>query len=381
MPSLQKRNGFYSAVFAKRIDGKLRKRVFALKTKNKKVAEKKLYEYSQLYDAGEFDPFNETLPNLRAESKSVQKEVRLDKVSKIFLESRTQSNDVTKNDYRRHLKMLRDQMGETFPVTKLEQKDIHNFCFKSHLRPHTQKSYLTHIRQFCKWLRDEGYQSTDISAKVKPPKTTDNIHDKTITHEQLMQIHHEFRKDLIEKKRTRQITQPYQMQTWFRPATSMAFHQGLRVREIVELRWTDIDFKGDKILVRESKNKYGREVPLLPEMKDILLAWHRKNGRPKSGLVFPSTKPGMTEVKMSKENISRIFKRYCRAAKLPESVNFHGLRHSCGTRLHNLGMDVVDIGKFLGNGRGATEKYVHSSFSTLQKKLNEKIPHNRLNNI
>jgi len=372
MPSLIKRNKHYSIVFAKRKDGKLIKRTFALNTKVKKNAEKKFLEYSHLFEMGEFDPFNQPLPNPRADLKSVQKEVRLDKVAELFIKSRTNCGDVSKNNYRRHLKMLKDQVGETFPVTQLTEEDIDSYCFKPHLSPYTQKSYLTHIRQFCKWLRDEGLLSTDISAKLKPPKPPENIYTKIINETQFKRVLHEFRKELLAKKRSRQVTKPHQMQTWFRPVAHMAFYQGLRAGEMVRLQWADINFEGNNFVVRTTKIRKGRIVPFYPETRAILLAWHRFSGKPKSGLVFPSVKSTKTtQLPMCPRSTSRTIKHYLRAAELPESVNLHGLRHSRGTILHDSGYSFDNLGKFLGNGPGATEKYIHSVQANRQISFNE----------
>jgi len=64
MATLQKRKRIYYIVFSKRINGKLYQKKFTLKTKNKKVAERKKVEFEELYSNGEIDPFSGWTPKM-----------------------------------------------------------------------------------------------------------------------------------------------------------------------------------------------------------------------------------------------------------------------------------------------------------------------------
>ena len=58
-----------------------------------------------------------------------------------------------------------------------------------------------------------------------------------------------------------------------RTATLIMWRSGLRIGETLELQWRDIDVVGGTLLVRESKTKTGRTVPLHPELVQLFANW------------------------------------------------------------------------------------------------------------
>ncbi|MDI6400716.1 tyrosine-type recombinase/integrase [Balneolaceae bacterium ANBcel3] len=75
---------------------------------------------------------------------------------------------------------------------------------------------------------------------------------------------------------------------------------------------------------------------------------------------------------MSEARVSKVFNEYKKLVScLPKDLCMHGVRHSCGTELHRLGMDIMDIGKFLGNSLEVTKIYVQTNEIDLQKKLKD----------
>jgi integrase len=49
---------------------------------------------------------------------------------------------------------------------------------------------------------------------------------------------------------------------WLRPLAIFAIHTGLRLGELLNLRWSDIDFGSGSLHVREAKSGVGRRLPL-----------------------------------------------------------------------------------------------------------------------
>jgi len=158
MAGLKKRRNTYYIRFFKKINGKRKQKALSLGTKIKREAQKLLIEYEERFERGEIDPFNGWTPKKEAKKKRQQlrgKYVPLHKAADQFIEQRSQANQTTKDNYRRHLNMLEGQLGRTMPVTEILEKDIREFCFRSDLAPATQASYLRHLKVFFRWMHEK----------------------------------------------------------------------------------------------------------------------------------------------------------------------------------------------------------------------------------
>jgi site-specific recombinase XerD len=377
MASLQQRGNIYYIVFSKRIDGKLYQKKFSLGTSDLKEAKSKKYDFEKQYELGRIDPFNGWTPK-QEQHRSIQERknssyVTLSDLAKLFVEERSQANTVTKKNYKRHLDMMAKQVGKTMPVKMITEKDIRKFCFRSTLRTATQASYLRHLKVFFRWLKENNHVDQDVTAQIKPPKINDRISGKIISEKELERIFTAYRQDILKKRKLRQIVTEAQSRSWFRPVVMTAFYGGLRRKEIVNLEWGQINFDQKYITVTESKSGKERTIPIRSKLFQILKAWHRKEGQPTSGLVFPSKKAYTENTKMSKSNITKVFKKYALKAQLSKSVNFHGLRHSCATELLKMGLDINEVSKILGHSSlEITKVYEHLTAGDLKDKL-EKI--------
>ena len=58
-----------------------------------------------------------------------------------------------------------------------------------------------------------------------------------------------------------------------RTASLIMWRTGLRIAEVLDLEWRDIDTVGATLLVRESKTDRGRTVPLHPELTQMFSNW------------------------------------------------------------------------------------------------------------
>jgi len=371
--TFKRKDGIYSITFTRTVDGKKEKKRFSLGTKIKKNAERLSVDYARRYEERKIDPFSGWSPKNDIGLKQASApNPSLHAMAEKFVSDRSQANDVTSGNYRRHLKMLQDQVGETMPVTLITEKDIRDFCFKSGIKPATQKSYLRHLKVFFKWLADNEYVDVNVTVKIKPPRTKTNISEKVINEEQLKLIFKAYRDKMKSHKKKKHVTTRAQQRLWFRPLFTVVFFQGLRAREIVNLRWEHMNMKTKFMTVVNTKTKSDRTIPIREKAHQILRAWHKLNGYPSSGLVFPSPKSTFMEIKMSEAHVSKVFNEYKKLVPgLPKDLCMHGVRHSCGTELHRLGMDIMDIGKFLGNSLEVTKIYIHTNEIDLQKKLKD----------
>ncbi len=135
----------------------------------------------------------------------------------------------------------------------------------------------------------------------------------------------------------------------------LAALSGLRLGELLALRWRDVDYQSQSILVRRNlvrgveKDTKGRRMRSVPLADPVSMALARMQGAD-DGLVFDGV--GATTVTA----------RYKAAQKKAQlrALRFHDLRHTFGTTLARNGADVLSIKTWLGHSSTATtEVYLH----------------------
>lgn len=123
---------------------------------------------------------------------------------------------------------------------------------------------------------------------------------------------------------------------------------GLRIGELLDLRWRDVDIAGGRITVRASKTDAGvRQIDMLPALRDEVLALKANARRTDAGdLVFGTSRA-------NQQNASNIRTRVLAPAvdlanqrleeagevPLPERLTPHKLRHTFASLLVALGVD------------------------------------------
>ncbi len=157
----------------------------------------------------------------------------------------------------------------------------------------------------------------------------------------------------------------------FRELCTMALLTGLRLGELLALRWKDIDFTTKVILIQNSegfttKSKRSRVVPMCEELC-CLLRGRKENIRCESETVFHDKK-GMP---LKEGTASQKFKRYVRRAGLNDKLHFHSLRHSFASGLVTSGATLYAVQKLLGHSTSkTTEIYSHLLPQQLHKEVN-----------
>jgi type 1 fimbriae regulatory protein FimB/type 1 fimbriae regulatory protein FimE len=124
----------------------------------------------------------------------------------------------------------------------------------------------------------------------------------------------------------------------------LAFRHGLRASELVALEWTQVDFTGGVLHVRRRKNGSPATHPLTGrELRDLRRLKRESEGSP---YVFVSERGAP----FSTEGFARLLQRAAKAAKLTTlRVHPHMLRHACGYKLANDGVDTRSLQGYLGH--------------------------------
>src|SRR5262249_9689809 len=124
----------------------------------------------------------------------------------------------------------------------------------------------------------------------------------------------------------------------------VAYRHGLRVSELVDLRWDQIDFNHGNLAVRRVKQGSPSTHPIRGDEMRALRRLQREQD-PKSPFVFTSERGSP----FTTAGFARMIERAGEAAKLAFKAHPHMLRHSCGYKLANDGIDTRAIQDWLGH--------------------------------
>ncbi|MGE5444851.1 MAG: tyrosine-type recombinase/integrase, partial [Ignavibacteriales bacterium] len=152
---------------------------------------------------------------------------------------------------------------------------------------------------------------------------------------------------------------------WLKPMLIVLRNTGLRVHELLGLRWADIDFDRQCVTARSNKTSNYRVIPMTQELYQILF-WLRGNYvNPKSLAVSPRQASQMDYVFCNVDGsklmeIRHSFQKACRKAGIKASP--HTLRHNFASYLIMNGVDLPSVKELLGHTQISTTMiYSHLS--------------------
>src|SRR3989338_3806881 len=130
------------------------------------------------------------------------------------------------------------------------------------------------------------------------------------------------------------------------------YYSGMRLSEIVNLHWNDIDIKREVIHLKNAKGNKERVVFLHSCLKNRITEFILK----KEGFVFESN----FGKKYHKRTIEVIVRTAAQKAGIRKFVTPHTLRHSFATHLLEGGADIRSIQQLLGHANlQTTQIYTH----------------------
>ena len=150
-----------------------------------------------------------------------------------------------------------------------------------------------------------------------------------------------------------------------------AFYTGMRLGELLNMKWSWIDFSQSIITIKNSsefnsKNKRERIIPIHPKVK-IILQTRFPIGKQHNNLVYSK----YAQVKLNEDFVSKQFKKAVRAANLNDKIHFHSLRHSFASALVQRGVSLYAVKELLGHENiKTTQIYSHLQKENLMAVVN-----------
>lgn len=184
------------------------------------------------------------------------------------------------------------------------------------LSENTIATYLHRLRIIFNYFKEKGYiKEIPVQKKEVKPKEIRTISDKEIE-EILTRLKTTDKKHLVKIKE-----EQYR-------AIVLLLMTGLRISELVDLRFEDIDFREDLIKVRNEKKGRIDYLPLYSELKQFIL----NNWKIRYGKLFSYK---------SKDSM-KFFRRFLEKENI-EGYSFHTLRKTFISKLINSGLSVYDV--------------------------------------
>ena len=162
---------------------------------------------------------------------------------------------------------------------------------------------------------------------------------------------------------------PYQ---YLRDIFTVGFYTGLRLGELINMKWNWVDLFQNQITVKcsnnfQTKSKKERNVPMSEKVKAILINRFNLAVHQPGEVVFYRIKGR----KLHQETISKQFKQAVRKSNLNEKIHFHTLRHSFASLLVQRGVSLYVVKELLGHEDIATTQiYSHLQQQNLKDAVN-----------
>ena len=149
---------------------------------------------------------------------------------------------------------------------------------------------------------------------------------------------------------------------------ALLYSCGLRVSELINLKWKNIDRSRMIINIIQAKGKKDRQVMLSPQLLPLMEKyWHEYKSK-----VYILN--GQFELQYSDRSVGEVVKQLAAKAGLVKRVYTHLLRHCTFTHMVEAGTDINLIQRLAGhNNVKTTNIYLHTShnlISTINSPLN-----------
>lgn len=343
----------------------------SLETHADPIAAGRFIERAQAYDLGQYDPWGHTT-----------RSVTFGEAMDAFLAADPRLRESTRSERRQTLTHLAETLpgGKTLALSAVTTADLRAFLYRDATDKHgvktgrtlaasTRAGYYSRLRTFFRWcvktklLRDDP-SADDLERppveRTVPAHLTPGDVDRIV---EAYRVHAEENRGRWEDGAL----------AWFEPVVLFAVNTGLRLGEIVALRWADVVLPASghgRIYVRnyrradgtERKTKTGgeRTVPVTAECRDVLETLYGARTAAERAddtlTVFRGPRGGA----LDPGHLSRTFRRYRRLAKLPEGIHFHSLRHTAASWLVSRGVSLRLVQDVLGHSSiRSTEIYSH----------------------
>jgi site-specific recombinase XerD len=275
----------------------------------------------------------------------------------------------------------------------LQLEDLRNFFFQiGQGRDHIAKNQNSTIgrkiastKSFFLYLLKKNYIKSNPASRLSSPKIAKNL--PAILNIDQAGKYIETAYNLWQEDQTNYILYRNYL------IVEVLYSSGLRVSELVNLKWPDIDFDNQLITVRQGKGRKDRVIPIgkkALKALDFYKSAEVCKSAESADKGFANTNNTLTNTDnilnntniftntkgrpINPRQVSDIVHKLSLTANLPD-IHPHSLRHSVATHLLENGADLRSVQEFLGHSSlSTTQKYTHLSSKHLLASFNQAFP-------
>jgi excisionase family DNA binding protein len=263
--------------------------------------------------------------------------IKFREYSKLFLNDYSMSVKRSWRSDQSRLKLLDRYFRDTYldEITPLAITKFLALRIKDGNAPSTSNRYLALLKKMFNVAIDEGYIRENPARKTKKCSERDRVSDRVFS----------------EEEEARLLSASYPT---LRSVIFVVLNTGLRLGEVLSLKWELIDF--EKRMLKVERTKSGRPLTL-PMNGDLVEEMKRLRALgPANQFVFQNPKTGgpITTIRSA-------FEGACKRAGIT-GLTFHRLRHTVASRLIERNADIEEVRSILGHSSIAiTQRYVHAT--------------------
>lgn len=223
------------------------------------------------------------------------------------------------------------------------------------------------LRSFYKWANKRGHIDTNPMTLIRTPRQGKRL-PKAITVEQIEQL----------------LSAPDDRESLGardRAMLETLYSTGIRVSELVDLNYDDLDEAGEALRIR-GKGKKERMVPLgshalaaIRHYREVLSSDERFTGAWASERAVRPLFINKHGGRLSSRSVRRKLDKYLRLVGLDPTISPHTLRHSFATHLLDNGADLRSVQELLGHqSLSTTQAYTHLTAARMRTAYDQAHP-------
>lgn len=255
-----------------------------------------------------------------------------------------------------------------YPISRMKISDVHVYINSlSAYAPETVRTIKTNLREACNWLFEKRYIS--FSGKQAFPEIRKDTRSKLLSY--------------YSKEEVGQLLSCIDISSspgkCVYAAISLMAYLGMRAGDIINLKFSDIDWEKEMISYIQQKTGSPLQLPLTEDVKFALLDYI-KNGRHESadpGYVFVTRYAPYTKY-ASPSVLHRMVEQCMRVAGIEYEGRHHGphsLRHSLATNLMSDNVPISAIAGILGHASTKTTEIYLTVDETHLKEISLEVPY------
>ena len=261
------------------------------------------------------------------------KPISFSELCDLYIQDYAKANKSSYQTDETYLKRIKEFFGDKRDcrITSQEIEKFKNWRLSQGVKQSSVNRYLALIRKIINLAIEWGYLRAEDKPRFRMFSEKDNMRERILSVEE--------EEKLIPL-----------LPDHLRPIVLTALNTGMRLGEILNLKWENVDLKRRTITVTRTKSKKIRHIPINGALFDIFSGI---KGKHPYVYINPDRGEPWQEVKKG-------FKSACLKAGV-KNLRFHDLRHTFATRLIEKGADIITIRDLLGHSSvRVTERYAHS---------------------